>query len=93
MKWKTAVIWMLVGLNSLLLLGVVLNFAIQPAYAQFAGRSGFMLIPARYQTNDEALWIIDQGGKKIAVYVLDARGNLSRADARSLEKDFRRGGR
>lgn len=93
MKWKTAVIWMLVGLNCLLLLGVVLNFAIQPAHAQFAGRSGFVLVPARHQINNEAVWVIDQSGRKIAVYVMDAKGDLSRVDARSLDKDFRKGGR
>ena len=92
MKWKTAVIWMLAGLNGLLLLGVVLSLAPPPAHAQGFGRSGYLLIPGRVQSNDEALWVIDQTGRRIVIYILDQRGNLQGIDARSLEKDFRKGG-
>jgi hypothetical protein len=89
MRWKTAVIWMLAALNGLLLLGVVLSFAVPPAEAQVVGRGGYLLIPASYQTNDEAVWIIDQSSRVLGLYMIDSRGDLERVDRRSLEKDFR----
>jgi hypothetical protein len=91
MRWKTAVIWTLAALNGLLLLGVVLGAASERAYAQgAAGSRSYVLIPTRYQTGDEALWVIDQASRKMALYTVDnSRGILSALDGRDLDKDFR----
>ena len=89
MKWKTPIVWMLVGLNAVLLLGVVLSLMIPPAHAQVRGGRGYLLIPARYQTNDEALWVIDQSARTMGLFTIDTRGDLERIDRRNLEKDFR----
>jgi hypothetical protein len=92
MKWKTAVIWTLAALNGLLLLGVVLSLAVQPAHAQAGGNRSYVIVPTRYQPNDEALWVIDQSDRKMAVYVLGSnRTVLEALDGRDLDKDFRKG--
>lgn len=90
MNTKRAVLWVLAGLNALLLLGVVLSWQAPAAYAQGAGRASYILIPAQYSSGEEAIWVVDQAGLKVAVYVLNySRGSLALVGGRDLKNDFR----
>ena len=86
---KTPIVWMLVGLNAVLLLGVVLSLMIPPAHAQARGGRGYLLLPAKFQTNTEALWVIDQSARTMGLFTFNSRGNLEGIGRRNLEKDFR----
>ncbi|MCH8251892.1 MAG: hypothetical protein IID36_05505 [Planctomycetes bacterium] len=94
MLTKRSVIVGLVGLNLLLLAGLVLgSYSLPAAYAQAAGRAGeFLCVTCGVTGQDyDVLYVLDLPERKLHAFIPTIpSGKLEYATQRDLKKDFQR---
>lgn len=91
---KRSIVAGLVGLNVLLLAGIVLSgYSLPAAFAQRSGASSnFVAVTARVDANYDALFLVDLGNRKLHCFTpnRDRTGDVQYAGQRNLERDFGR---